>query len=133
MPIVLDVNQINIYSTKVATDIVEVPFEAYYGDHNQTYHIVLKESNADLSKVNVHLSFISKLSDTMQGIYRGEYRDTENDANEAYVSTQFSPIDARKAFPCFDRPDMKAVFNISIIRPLRLGTFLSNMRHIATK
>lgn len=43
------------------------------------------------------------------------------------ISTQFSPIDARRAFPCFDRPDMKANFTISIIRNTKYKMALSNM------
>lgn len=43
------------------------------------------------------------------------------------ISTQFSPIDARRAFPCFDRPDLKANFTISIIRPRSMSMALSNM------
>jgi len=43
------------------------------------------------------------------------------------ISTQFSPIDARRAFPCFDRPDMKANFSVSIVRNLQYKMALSNM------
>lgn len=49
------------------------------------------------------------------------------------ASTQFSPIEARRAFPCMDRPDKKAEFEISIVRPYEKSMILSNMPHMFSK
>ncbi|KAK5649479.1 hypothetical protein RI129_000508 [Pyrocoelia pectoralis] len=50
------------------------------------------------------------------GFYYAHYLD-ENGINKKFATTQFEPVFARKAFPCFDEPALKANFRLVIKRP----------------
>jgi len=62
----------------------------------------------------VDLDFTGVLNDKLAGFYRSIYKD---DAGVEHViaTTQFESTDARRAFPCFDEPDFKAVFGVTLI------------------
>ncbi|XP_036963792.1 aminopeptidase N-like [Acanthopagrus latus] len=57
--------------------------------------------------------FTGELADDLGGFYRSEY--WENGELKVVATTQMQPTDARKAFPCFDEPAMKAIFHITLI------------------
>lgn len=68
--------------------------------------------------------FEGELSDDLGGFYRSEY--TDGNEKKVLATTQMQSTDARKSFPCFDEPSMKAQFNITLVHPNNL-TALSNM------
>lgn len=59
--------------------------------------------------------FVGELADDLGGFYRSEYK--EDGVKKVLATTQMQPTDARKAFPCFDEPAMKAVFHMTLIHP----------------
>ncbi len=72
----------------------------------------------------VCLEFEGILNDKMHGFYRTSYE--VRGQKRWGATTQFEATDARRAFPCWDEPDFKARFKISLIVPQEL-TALSNM------
>lgn len=56
-----------------------------------------------------------KLNDSMRGFYRSSYMVGKE--TRYIATTQFEATDARRAFPCFDEPAAKAVFEVSFIVP----------------
>ncbi|XP_025899908.1 leucyl-cystinyl aminopeptidase isoform X3 [Nothoprocta perdicaria] len=73
----------------------------------------------------LNMEFSANLSDTYYGFYKISYED-EKSKQRWLAATQFEPLAARSAFPCFDEPAFKATFLIKIKRDEQLST-LSNM------
>jgi puromycin-sensitive aminopeptidase len=58
--------------------------------------------------------FEAPLNERLRGLYRSTYVDTHGQSR-TIATSQMEPADARRAFPCFDEPDRKAVFEITLI------------------
>jgi puromycin-sensitive aminopeptidase len=70
------------------------------------------------------VDFSGILNDHLHGFYRSSF--TAEDGTEQVIAvTQFEPADARRAFPCWDEPDYKASFAVSLVVDDKL-TALSN-------
>ncbi len=64
----------------------------------------------------VETSFSGILNDKLRGFYRSTF--TDDDGNQRVLATtHFESTDARRAFPCWDEPDLKAVFEVSLVVP----------------
>ncbi len=61
----------------------------------------------------LRISFDGILNDRLRGFYLSTYRDDAG-AVHALAATQFESTDARRAFPCFDEPALKATFAASL-------------------
>ena len=72
----------------------------------------------------VELEFQGILNDRLLGFYRSKYE--QNGKTKYLATTQFEAADARRAFPCWDEPEAKATFEISIIAENKF-TAISNM------
>jgi puromycin-sensitive aminopeptidase len=62
----------------------------------------------------LHLSFHGKLNNQLRGFYRSTYKDASGTV-QTLAATQFEATDARRAFPCWDEPDFKAVFSTTLV------------------
>ena len=62
----------------------------------------------------LQVSFRGKLNDKLRGFYRSSYKDPAG-RTRLLAATQFEATDARRAFPCWDEPDFKAVFSTILV------------------
>ncbi len=72
------------------------------------------------------LRFRGRLQRGLRGLYKVA------DGHRVYALTQFEPADARRAFPCFDEPAMKATFEVTLTVPADLDA-LSNGAALETR
>ena len=68
----------------------------------------------DPGDANVHVRFHGILNDKLTGFYRSVYTDQDG-VQRVIGATQMEATDARMAFPCWDEPDLKSVFAVTIV------------------
>ncbi len=73
--------------------------------------------------MSLTIVFTGVLNDKMHGFYRSRFE--LNGKTHHIATTQFESTDARRAFPCWDEPAIKAIFDISLTVP-KESTAISN-------
>lgn len=89
-----------------------------------TIHLI-KEVPA-VKAATITIEFAGVINDDLSGFYRSQYRPVvkpassvprDEDGAHYVLSTHMEPNYARRAFPCFDMPNLKATFALSIEVP----------------
>ncbi|HUQ40049.1 MAG TPA: M1 family metallopeptidase [Acidimicrobiales bacterium] len=76
--------------------------------------VITLSGTADPGEWTLHCTFSGILNDKLRGWYRSTF--TDDDGNTHTIATsQLQATDARRAFPCWDEPDFKAVFAITLV------------------
>jgi aminopeptidase N len=75
-------------------------------------------------EATIHIKFAGTLNDQLRGFY------LSNTKRRNYAVTQFEATDARRAFPCFDEPAMKATFDLSVVAD-KDDTAISNSKIVS--
>ena len=70
--------------------------------------------NISVGKYILKLKFNSTITNDLKGFYKSQFLDL-NDDEKWIATTQFEPTSARNAFPCWDEPEYKAVFSITLV------------------
>jgi aminopeptidase N len=76
-------------------------------------HLTLPDDSLQAGENNVSIDFAAPVAPAGKAITRFE----DTDDGSEYIYTLFVPIDAEMAFPCFDQPDLKAKFQLTINAP----------------
>jgi len=73
-------------------------------------------SELPVGEATLALRFRGVLNDKLVGFYRSTFVDHEGN-ERVLATTQMEATDARRAFPCWDEPDAKAVFGVTLVVP----------------
>ena len=76
----------------------------------------------ETGEATLRLGFDGILNDKLHGFYRSTFTD-EVGTEQVIATTQMESTDARRAFPCFDEPDLKATFEVSLVVDDSLAAF----------
>ena len=77
------------------------------------------------------MKFTGILNDRLRGFYRSRF--ATSDGKEGWMAaTQFEATDARCAFPCWDEPEAKSTFEVSLVVPEGMAA-VSNTPIVAEK
>ena len=85
----------------------------YDYDLDREFFIINLNSGLEAGKTYViKIHYTAFLKDNLKGFYRSVYKDRTTGDDEYIAVTQFQATDARRAFPCFDEPGIKAKYEV---------------------
>lgn len=99
--------ELRVGKARIAAASGDVPARAEVRPANETISLSLARPVGPGS-VTLHIAFAGKLRDNLRGLYGATSQ------GQRYAFTQLEAADARRFFPCFDEPAMKARFRIAV-------------------
>ncbi|KAF1811011.1 hypothetical protein P152DRAFT_438711 [Eremomyces bilateralis CBS 781.70] len=128
--IVLNTHQLEIQTAELFTDSAKTESSTKadkidYDEKQQRATLSFADAFPATTKASLIIKFKGTMNNTMAGFYRSRYLpaaphvpSVPKDGDHVYMfSTQFESSDARRAFPCFDEPNLKATFDFDIEIP----------------
>lgn len=112
--------QITLHATELEVESEEAKIS--YNKKTETITLKFKKS-LKKGQAQIKLKFKGALNDQMRGFYRSKF--TLEGQEKYLATTQFESTDARRAFPCFDEPSHKAIFDVTLMIP-KDKTVISN-------
>ncbi|CAN0367376.1 unnamed protein product, partial [Phaeothamnion confervicola] len=108
------VQQLVLNAIELSIDGVQVDgTEASFRLDEKTERLIVDASLA-IGTYTLSITFRGTLNDKLRGWYRSTYRD-EAGEERVIATSQMQATDCRRAFPCWDEPDFKAVFDVTLI------------------
>ncbi|KAF8969647.1 hypothetical protein BDZ97DRAFT_211457 [Flammula alnicola] len=114
--IVLNTSELDLGKASIYSDALKAEQVATFSSFDKAQERTTYQLNDVLpagSKAELKITFSGKLTGNMLGYYKSSWEHEGKTKN--YGLTQFEPTAARRAFPCWDEPLLKATFAITLI------------------
>lgn len=114
------VSKMVINSKELYISKLQINDKDYNFVEDKKEEVITIEGEFNIGKYDIYIEYVHCIGFDMDGLYYVKKDDS------IIFSTQLEPIYARKVFPCFDSPNLKSKFTITI-ESNKNKTFLSNM------
>lgn len=105
--VVLNAAELEICSCQI--DGHDIPHQL----DTDTERLLLMPATPINGDATIEITFTGVLNDKLRGFYRSTYVDDDG-AEQVIATTQMQATDCRRAFPCWDEPEFKAIFSITL-------------------
>jgi puromycin-sensitive aminopeptidase len=108
-----DTITLNAIELEISSATVDGTDATWQLDEDTERLIISAASPVGVGTATLDISFTGILNDKLRGFYRSTYTDDDG-AEQVIATTQMQATDCRRAFPCWDEPEYKAVFAITL-------------------
>ena len=116
----LDADSLRLTSTSGSNDVI-VEKKIKYDSVRDFSIVSMSKECAKNAEYSLHLKYTGQISTSLFGFYRSSYINEKGE--RVYLAvTDLEPSNARRVFPCFDEPAMKAKFKLTMNRDNRYFT-----------
>ena len=119
----LDAAELSIKESNIIQEGKIIPTKSSLNEKDEKLNIKFPKKIKGKAKLSI--KFTGTLNDRLLGFYKSQYKDKKG-KTKYLATTQFEAADARRAFPCWDEPAVKATFDVSLLVDKHMDS-ISNM------
>ncbi len=101
------------HASLISNDQESINLSVEYFENDERISLSSK-NEIENGTYKLYMEFKSEITNDLKGFYRSKFL-TKEEEEKWIATTQFEPTSARNAFPCWDEPEYKAVFSITIV------------------
>jgi aminopeptidase N len=121
----LDIDESSILLSQLFDEIQIDVVNSSYDSITQLYNLIVSKSLESGKIYSLSMKYKGYIQTAGLGFYKSNYYDANGNL-KWLVTSQMEAIGARNAFPCFDEPEMKSIFKLTVIHNQNLEA-MSNM------